>query len=118
MAAPDPALALTGPAQRCQGCIGQYVYWIVMPYPLPDIVARTQIKTPDEFTRDSFRDLLVRVHIDCEVPVVETVCVKEPHANKIQEEQCPQSAATATCVEKHAQVQARCSTFPIRNRLW
>ena len=61
MAAPDPGLALMGPPQRGQGCNGQYVYWIVMPYPLPEPVASTQIKTPDECRKThKYRLVVVR----------------------------------------------------------
>ena len=50
MAAP-PAIPLTleGRAQGGRGVRGQYVYWIVMPYPTGEIVAQSGVQTPDDF---------------------------------------------------------------------
>ena len=50
MAVP-PAIPLTleGPAQGGRGVHGQYVYWIVMPYPTEEIVAQSGVKIPDDF---------------------------------------------------------------------
>ena len=68
MAQPE-ALALEGPAQRGRGVPGQYVYWIVMAYPTPETVAQKAVKTPDDFTHDSFTKLLIHVHASCEAPL-------------------------------------------------
>ena len=39
------AVHLEGPTQRGQGVCGQYVYWICMPYPLPETVASNGVQT-------------------------------------------------------------------------
>jgi hypothetical protein len=55
MAAPAPPhLALTGPVQVGRGVPGLYVYWITMPDAKPETVAQTQVKTPAEFSLESF----------------------------------------------------------------
>ena len=75
----DPAP--TGPPQRGRGVHGQYVYWITMPQPTAEHVLATGVKQPRDFDRDSFRQLMVWAHSDCEVEIVETACFLEPHAN-------------------------------------
>ena len=74
-------LSLDGPAQRGQGVAGQYVYWICMPYPTPENVAAHNVKTPDDFNRDSFRQVVLEAHSDNGVQLLETVCFLEPHAS-------------------------------------
>ncbi len=82
MAAPAaPNLELRGPSQAGRGVQGQYVYWIVMPHLTPETLALTQVKTPAEFTHDSFRELVVEAHTACDITVEETACFLEPHAN-------------------------------------
>ena len=75
------ALVLDGPAQRGQGVAGQYVYWMCMPYPTPENVAAHNVKTPDDFNRDSFRQVVLEVHSDNGAQLVETVCFLGPHAS-------------------------------------
>lgn len=70
-----------GPVQQGRGCNGQYVYWIVMSHPRPETVQRLGLKTPADFDRDSFRELVVTCHETAGVEVVETACFLEPHAN-------------------------------------
>jgi hypothetical protein len=52
-----------------------------MPDPKPETVAQTQVKTPAEFSHESFNELLVKAHADCQVELEETACFLEPHAN-------------------------------------
>ena len=75
------AVRLEGPTQRGQGVTGQYVYWICMPFPLPETVASNGVKTPDDFDRESFRAVVVEAHAFAEVTVLETTCFQEPHAS-------------------------------------
>ena len=77
------ALLLDGPAQgqRGRGSRGQYVYWIVMPMPTPATVARTGVKTPRDFDRETFREICVEAHTFWQVDLIETACFLEPHAN-------------------------------------
>ena len=50
--APDLAPQPTGPPQ------GQYVYWVTMPFPMPETVEQRGVKTPVDFDRQTFRELL------------------------------------------------------------
>ena len=52
----------TGPNQKGRGIHGQYVYWITMSHPGPDTRG---LKLPSELDRNSFRELVVKVHGDC-----------------------------------------------------
>ena len=78
--AADP-LALAVPPQRCQGNCGQYAYWICMPHPLPETVEQSGVKTPEDFDRQSFRELIVVTHSACGVELLEGVYLLEPHAS-------------------------------------
>jgi hypothetical protein len=73
----------TGPAQRGRGVQGQYVYWVVQVYPKPETIARLGLKTPDDFDREAFRELIVKVHEECfsGLKVFETKSFREPHEN-------------------------------------
>ena len=75
----ESPLALTG--QRGRGIHGQYVYWIVMAFPTPETMAKRGVRTPDDFTHDSFTALVVQVLGSCDAPLEETICFREPHAN-------------------------------------
>ena len=77
----DPDVALTGPPQRGRGVHGQYVYWICMQHPKPETVQRTGVKTPADFDRITFRDMLVQSHQECGIEIEETTCFKEPNEN-------------------------------------
>ena len=81
MAAAAPALPLNGPPQRGDGVQGQYVYALIMPRPTAEVVARTGVKLPTDFDRESFREMVVKCLAECGVQVIETACFKEPHAN-------------------------------------
>ena len=73
-------LALAGPPQRGQGNCGQHAYWICMPHPLPETVEQSGVKTPEDFDRQSFRELVVVAHSACGVELLEGVYLLEPHA--------------------------------------
>ena len=76
------ALPLSGPGQRGRGVPGQYVYWICMAHPTPETLAKkADIKTPADFSRESFTELVVKVHTESGVTLEETACFLEPHAN-------------------------------------
>ena len=76
------ALPLSGPAQRGRGVPGQYVYWICMAHPTPETLAKkADIKTPADFSRESFTELVVKVHTESGDTVEEASCFLEPHAN-------------------------------------
>jgi hypothetical protein len=59
--APAP-LESDGPEQHGRSSKGQYVYWITMAHPLPETVAAHNLLTPAEFTRTTFRELVVEAH--------------------------------------------------------
>ena len=71
----------TGPEQKGRGVPGQYVYWITFPHPTDSWIQRLGLRTPAEFDRDSFSELVVKVHHECDVTVVETANFQEPHAS-------------------------------------
>jgi hypothetical protein len=72
---------LDGPPQGGQGSNGQYVYWICMVFPTEQTVAEHSVKTPADFDRETFRQVVAEAHAFCNVELVETVCFKEPHAD-------------------------------------
>ncbi len=51
---PDAALALQGPARSGRGVQGLYVYRICMQRPSDKAGARTNVKTPADFDRETF----------------------------------------------------------------
>ena len=69
---------LSGPPQKGRGKPGQYVYWVTMSHPGPDTQG---LKVPGDFDRNSFRELLVKVHGECGVTIVETASFQELHGN-------------------------------------
>ena len=76
-----PPLEATGPPQTGRGVRGQYVYWITMPMPTPEMIAAHDIKKPTDFTRQEFIDLGVEVHRALGIDPEEAACFQEPHAN-------------------------------------
>ena len=52
-----------------------------MPLPLPETVEQDGIKTPEDFDRQSFRELIVVTHSACGVELLEGVYLLEPHAS-------------------------------------
>ena len=57
----------SGPAQQGSGIKGQYVYWIVMVQPTPEVRASHGLKRPEDFSREEFGKLMVKVHRECGV---------------------------------------------------
>ena len=49
----------SGPVQIGRGCNGQYVYWIVMVQPTPEVLQRLGLKKPEEYSREEFGKLMV-----------------------------------------------------------
>ena len=47
----------TGTAQK------QYCWWITMSFPYPETVARLGLKTPDDFTPDTFLEMVLAAHV-------------------------------------------------------
>ena len=72
---------LSGPPQTGRGVKGQYVYWITMSHPRSETVEAHGVKVPGDFDRRSFRELLVEVHGECGVKIVETASFQELHEN-------------------------------------
>ena len=56
------------------------MYAIVMVHPSPATIA-LGFKAPSDFTRKTFREMLVKCHEECGTKAVETACFLEPHAN-------------------------------------
>ena len=72
-----------GPPQNGRGVQGKYVVWICMPQPKAETIQRRGVKQPSasDFTRYSFRELIVQAHTDEGIDVVETACFLEPRSN-------------------------------------
>ena len=71
----------TGPVQRGRGCNGHYVYWICFQHPNAETIAEQNLKTPRDFTRESFSALIVQAHRECGISIVQTATFQEPNAN-------------------------------------
>ena len=67
----------SGPPQISRGVKGQYVYWITMSHPQLETVEAHGVKVPGDFARDSFWELSVKVHRDCDIAIVEAACFQE-----------------------------------------
>ena len=70
----------TGPVRSGQGVADQYVPWICMDHPAPDTVEQLGVKTPDDFDRKTFVELIVEAHRVNAIELLEAVCFHEPHA--------------------------------------
>lgn len=85
MAAPEAAAeepgTPTGPTQKGRGVHGQYVYALVFSHPKQETVARLNLKTPADFSKTSFRTLVLQCHAAHGVDLVETACFQELHEN-------------------------------------
>ena len=77
-----PALPLSGPPQRGDSVQGQNVYALIMPQPAPEIIAQTGVKQPSDFDRVTFRVMVLQRLAECDIKVIETACVQEPHTNR------------------------------------
>ena len=69
----------TGPHQAGRGVVGQYVYWITMPHPTPETAHR--LKSPTDYTRESFRQTVCRAHEENGVIVLEAGTFQELHSH-------------------------------------
>ena len=52
-----------------------------MVQPTPEVIQSHNLKRPEDFTRETFRKLIVKAHKENGVTIAETVCFLEPHAN-------------------------------------
>ena len=52
----------TGPPQHGRGVQGHYVYWATMPHITDEAIVAQGFKQPAQFTRQSFCELVVKVH--------------------------------------------------------
>lgn len=52
-----------------------------MAHPTPEVIHSHGLKKPEDHSREEFGKLMVKVHRECGVEVVETACFLEPHAN-------------------------------------
>ena len=59
-----------------------------MVLPTQAVVASHGLTTPDTFTREQFGKLLVKVHKECGVALVETAFFLEPHASGLMHHNC------------------------------
>ena len=78
----------SGPGQTGRGCNGQYVYWTVMVQPTPQVLQSHGLKKPENYDREGLGKLMVKVHKECGVTVVETACFMEPHASGLMHRNC------------------------------
>jgi len=82
-----------GSKQYGRGVHGQYVYWVTMPYPKAETIAKHSLKSPDAFTREEFCELIVKALADCAIDVLETAGFLEPHASGKPHHNCLLRAA-------------------------
>ena len=77
------SLPLNGPGgQTGRGAREQCMFWICIAHPTQEtLVAKPGMKTPADFSRESFTELVVNVHSSCSVELEEVVCFLEPHVN-------------------------------------
>lgn len=57
----------------------QYCWWITFPFPYEDTVTRLGLKTPDDFTRESFLEACRAAHTAAGIDVVEGAVFLEKH---------------------------------------
>lgn len=67
----------SGPVQRGATKNGQYVYWIT--YPFPTDAQLSSIRPPNSFSREEFSELVVKVHSECGIDLLETAVFWEMH---------------------------------------
>ena len=79
----SPAVEATGPVQTRDGSTGtarrQYCWWITFPFPYEDTVTRLGLKTPADFTRESFFEACKRSHTAAGIELVEGAVFLEKH---------------------------------------
>lgn len=64
----------TEPNQEGRGVHGQYLYWVTMPTPRDESVAALGLKRPADFTRKEFGELVVQVHEELAMEILQTAC--------------------------------------------
>ena len=74
---------LSGPGgQTGRSAPGQYMHWICMAHPTQEtLVAKPGMKTPADFSREYFTELVINVHSGCDVEFEEVACFLKPRAN-------------------------------------
>ena len=74
----------TGPQEAAgrDGSARQYCWWITFPFPYAVTVVRLQLKTPAEYTRQSFLDEVKRAYERVGVPILEAVVFLEKHRRR------------------------------------
>jgi hypothetical protein len=58
-----------------------------MAHPRPETIERLCLRVPGDFTRDAFRKLMLKAHMENGVSVIETVYFLEPHASGLRPKQ-------------------------------
>ena len=84
----------SGPRQVGRGIKGRYVYWITFSHPVEEATERLSLKVPSEFSREEFSQLIVKVHAEVGVEIVETACFFETHASGLRHHNCLVRAKT------------------------
>ena len=94
-------LPLSGPGgQTGRSANGQYVYWICMAHPTQEtLVAKPGMKTPADFSRESFTELVVNVHYSCTAELEEVACFLELQAKRTTTPRRVSAVAQAVPVE-------------------
>ena len=77
-----------GPRQSSRARNGLYVYWVTMGHPRPETVEEHGVKVPGDFDRNSFWEIVVKVHGQCGVTVVEAASFQELHENGLRHHNC------------------------------
>ena len=75
--APTGPLCAAGP--RTGKAKKQYCWWITMSFPYPEMVARLGLKTPDDFTPDTFLEMVRAAHVARGIQLDEAVVFTEKH---------------------------------------
>ena len=75
--APTGPLCAAGP--RTGKAKKQYCWWITMSFPYPETVARLGLKTPDDFTPDTFLEMVRAAHVARGIQLDEAVVFTEKH---------------------------------------
>jgi len=81
--AADDAVRPTGPRDTASSRAGkarrQYCWWITLSYPLPETVERLGLKTPDDFTREQWLEIVRSAHDQARVQLEEVDVSLEQH---------------------------------------
>ena len=78
----------SSPSQRGTGINGQYVYWIVMVQPTPEVLQAHGLKKPEKFSRTEFGKFMVQAYWRCGITLVEIACFMEPHVSGLMHHNC------------------------------